>query len=139
VQARWLRERLQASTACFKVVYFHHPPYSSGRYATPTLRWPFQEMGADVLLAGHEHFYERLDLNGLPLFIDGLGGYDRFDFLPMPTPESRFRYNSNWGAMLVTVGDDDTLTFEFHDTDDQVIDRAVVRGSGRCDVLRPSR
>ncbi|HMN29556.1 MAG TPA: metallophosphoesterase, partial [Caldilineaceae bacterium] len=36
LQADWLRKQLAASTACYNLVYFHHPPYSSGRHGSNT-------------------------------------------------------------------------------------------------------
>jgi hypothetical protein len=97
-----LQGALAASTACYKIVYFHHPPYSSGNYEVPRMRWPFHEWGADVVLAAHEHFYERLEVNGFPYFIDGLGGSERFGYLAI-RPESQFHFNGDFGAMLITA------------------------------------
>jgi hypothetical protein len=56
-QAQWLQARLQASTACYDLVYFHHPPYNSGSHhgSSTGMRWPFKAWGADAVLAGHEH------------------------------------------------------------------------------------
>src|SRR5438105_3897204 len=68
-QGGWLQRALAASTACFKVVYFHHPPYSSGNFEVPRMRWPFKGWGADVVLAGHDHLYERFEVDGLPYFV----------------------------------------------------------------------
>src|SRR6185295_7904816 len=43
VQANWLRLALAAAPEPFQVVYFHHPPYSSGGHGdTPDLQWPFR-------------------------------------------------------------------------------------------------
>ncbi len=42
-QAQWLQAQLAASTATYKIVYFHDPPYSSSvNFETPTARWPYQ-------------------------------------------------------------------------------------------------
>lgn len=113
VQAAWLKERLASSASAWQVVYFHHPPYSSGHHgSTVWMRWPFAAWGADAVLAGHDHTYERLLVDGIPYFVNGLGGGARYEF-GEPLPESRFRYNASHGAMLATVSETEML-FEFY-------------------------
>lgn len=106
IQAQWLQTQLSLSTAAWDVVVMHHAPYSSSSRhgSTPELQWPYQAWGADVVLAGHDHVYERLDVNGLPYFVNGLGGNPAlYDFADPPLPESRARFNGDWGAQLVEV------------------------------------
>jgi tartrate-resistant acid phosphatase type 5 len=75
VQAHWLEARLEASRAPWKVVYFHHPPYSSGPHgSSPGMRWPFREWGASIVYSGHDHTYERLSVAGFPFIVNGVGG-----------------------------------------------------------------
>ncbi|NWF63125.1 MAG: metallophosphoesterase [Chloroflexi bacterium] len=100
-QAIWLKKALKASTSPFNVVVFHHPPYTSGKHrGTEYMRWPFKEWGADVVLSGHNHLYERLNVNGLPYLINGLGGAEIYKFETV-IPESQVRYNLDYGAMRV--------------------------------------
>ena len=75
-QGDWLREQLAAAREPFKVVYFHHTPYTTGTEDGPTgsMRWPFKEWGASLVLAGHEHNYERFDRRGLTYVVNGIGG-----------------------------------------------------------------
>jgi tartrate-resistant acid phosphatase type 5 len=101
VQAEWLRGRLAASTAPWKIVYMHHAPYSSGPHgSTPALRWPYKAWGANLVLAGHDHDYERIDVDGLPYVVNGLGGTV---FYPLGTPVegSVRRFNEREGAIFV--------------------------------------
>jgi len=113
VQAQWLRAGLETSSSPFQIVYFHHAPYSSSQHGSdPTMQWPFQQWGADAVLAGHDHTYERLNVGGLPYFVNGLGGRSIYTF-GSPLPGSQARYNGNYGAMLVTY-DDSGVRFEFH-------------------------
>jgi tartrate-resistant acid phosphatase type 5 len=114
VQGNWLRTRLAASTAKWQVVYFHHPPYTSSATHSPTtrMRWPFQEWGADVVLSGHVHEYERLDINGLTYLVNGLGGASRYG-AGTPVAGSLVRYSAAVGAQLVTVYDC-KMVFEFY-------------------------
>ncbi len=123
VQALWLRDRLQAATECFKVVYFHHPPYSSGEatYTVADMQWPFLAWGADVVLTGHQHQYERLVVDGMTYVVAGLGGAkNRFAFFATQ-PGSIVRYNAGFGALRAEVTADN-LSFEFRDTTDRVVD-----------------
>jgi hypothetical protein len=73
VQEQWLRQDLAASDADCTVALWHDPHFSSGAHADPARTAPFwnalYEHGAELVLVGHEHFYERfapLDANGLP-------------------------------------------------------------------------
>ncbi|MCE7918422.1 MAG: hypothetical protein DYG85_02745 [Chloroflexi bacterium CFX1] len=100
-QAIWLRKALTSSASPFNVVVFHHPPYTSGWHrAADWMRWPFGEWGADIVLTGHNHLYERLEANGLPYITNGLGGAEIYKFESI-VPESRARFNQDHGAMLV--------------------------------------
>jgi tartrate-resistant acid phosphatase type 5 len=81
VQATWLRDRLSASTATWKIVYMHHPSFSSGQHGSSrALQWPYKEWGATAVLAGHDHTYERTLRDGLPYFVNGLGGRSKYVF-----------------------------------------------------------
>jgi tartrate-resistant acid phosphatase type 5 len=114
-QAMWFQQTVAASTACYDIAFFHHPPYSSGsdHGSTPAMQWPFEAWGADVVLAGHDHIYERLLVDNIPYFVNGLGGSLRYSF-GAPLPESQFRYDTDFGAMLVTANKT-SMTFEFYD------------------------
>jgi hypothetical protein len=125
-QARWLKERLAASRACFDVVYFHEPPLSSGDHGgQPAMAWPFEAWGADVVLAGHDHDYERLQVGGIPYFVVGLGGGGIYPFTKAPLPETRFRYAEKHGALLITAGATG-ITYEFRNHDGNTIDVLTV-------------
>jgi tartrate-resistant acid phosphatase type 5 len=121
-QALWLQSRLAAATEPWKLVYMHHPPYSSGTSngSTPALQWPYAQWGASAVLAGHEHQYERLDVGGTPYFVTGLGGETIYDIGPA-LPQSVVRYNYDFGAMRVNATSD-TIRFEFITRSGSVID-----------------
>jgi hypothetical protein len=101
-QQNWLRAQLATSTAPWQLVLMHHPPYSSGtgHGSTPAMQWPYEAWGADAVLAGHDHTYERLQIGGIPYFVDGLGGVSVYGF-GTPVTGSVVRYNGDYGAMLV--------------------------------------
>jgi len=127
-QAMWLQKALAASTACFNVVYFHHPAYSSADplFVEQEMRWPFREWGADIVITAHAHNYERLRVDGMTYVVDGLGGaLNRFEF-PNVQPESLVRYNATFGALFAEVSDGDLL-FTFKNPHGDVVDRFDVQ------------
>jgi hypothetical protein len=124
-QAAWLKERLATSTAKWKVVYGHIPAYSSGREGSITaMRWPFMKWGATIYLAGHDHDYERLNVDGFPYIVNGVGGGAIYDFDP-PLPGSLVRYNDGYGALRV-IAEESQITFQFITTEGLVIDTLVI-------------
>ena len=121
IQAQWLKERLASSSSIWNVVYFHQPPYSSGYHGSVDwMRWPFAEWGADAVLSGHDHLYERLVIDGIPYFINGLGGGPIYWFTGS-LPGSQVQYNGDYGAMLVEA-DSQQMTFQFISRTGELID-----------------
>jgi tartrate-resistant acid phosphatase type 5 len=124
-QAAWLKERLDASTEPWKIVYFHQPPYSSGTHGSVDwMRWPFKKWGATAVLAGHDHTYERLSIGGIPYFVDGVGGGPIYSFL-LVLEGSQVRYNDDYGAMLITA-DSSHITFQFFNRQRTLIDEYTI-------------
>jgi hypothetical protein len=121
-QAQWLQAALASSTAEWQIVIAHHPPYSSGLHgSTDWMQWPFAEWGADVMLAGHDHLYERLNVDGFDYFINGLGGSEAvYDFQAIH-PGSIVRYNAVHGAMRVEATAD-WIRFQFINVNGEVVD-----------------
>ena len=65
VQRAWLAATLAAPGARFRIVALHHPPYSGGWHGSSLdVRWAwsrwFRRRGVDLVLAGHEHDYQRI-------------------------------------------------------------------------------
>ena len=114
VQSAWLQAGLAAATEPWKIVYLHHPPFLSGADHTPTesMRWPFAAWGASAVLAGHSHTYERLVEDGIPYFVNGVGGAGLSTFNPVPASGSVYQYNLNFGAMRVEATSTE-ITFQF--------------------------
>lgn len=120
-QAQWLKATLAGSTSAWNIVYMHYAPYSSGTHgSTDWARWPYAEWGADAVLAGHDHTYERLEEGGLEYFVNGLGGAARYDFVDILLG-SLVRYNSDYGAMKVEATETE-ITFEFITRNGEVVD-----------------
>lgn len=103
IQGQWLEGALAAAAEPFKVVFMHHPPYSSGFHgSTLKLQWPYEEWGASAVFAGHEHSYERLRVGGMTYIVAGLGGASLYNF-NAPLKGSQLRVAGDFGAVLVDV------------------------------------
>jgi len=129
VQSAWLEEQI---TNCvlnhshWRVIYFHHSPYSSNKQS-PWLRWPFKDWGAHTVMAGHSHTYERLVVDGLTYFVNGLGGRSIYEF-GVPVPESEYRYQENYGSMLIEVNQTEMI-LQFITINGEVIDSTIITDS----------
>jgi hypothetical protein len=131
-QGKWLMARMKASKSCYDFVFFHHPPYSSARHgSSENMRWPFREWGAEAVFTGHDHTYERFQADGIPYFVDGLGGASKYSFPTPPLPETQFRYNDDYGAMLVNATKT-SITYDFFTADGIKRDTLTVPAAASC-------
>ncbi len=80
-QIAWLENELKSAKEKWKVVFFHHPLYSSGeRHGSDTrlrdtLEPLFLKYGVSLVFTGHDHFYERVKpQKGILYFVTGSGG-----------------------------------------------------------------
>jgi predicted MPP superfamily phosphohydrolase len=81
-QLAWLESQLKSSTSSdWKICYFHHPLYSSGRFHGPAtdVRQVLEPLlikyGVNVVFSGHEHVYERVHpQHGIYYFTEGSSG-----------------------------------------------------------------
>jgi hypothetical protein len=118
-QERWLRADLAAHPARCTLAYWHHPRFSSGtRHGSSEqvagLWQALYDAGADVVLVGHEHNYERfapLDpsgtvdrARGLRQFVVGTGGRSHYPFGD-PLPGSEVRDASTFGVLTLQLAD----------------------------------
>ncbi len=131
-QALWLENAMQQSTAKFKIVILHEPPYVScdmfgkNYNGNPSVRWPFAQWGADLVLSGHCHIYERLRLDGIPYVVDGIGGGGAVNgLLNNPLPQSIVRKNGVDGYTYI-VATDQSLNISVITTGGSVIDSFVI-------------
>ncbi|MFC6223265.1 metallophosphoesterase [Hymenobacter artigasi] len=126
VQAKWLKARLEASSSRWNVVYLHHAPYSSGAHGnTVALQWPFSQWGASVVLAGHDHHYERLLVDKMPYVVNGLGGRSIYRVNMQRLPESKATFNADFGAMLIKANAD-SLSLQFYTRRQVLVDTYVL-------------
>lgn len=131
-QAVWCRTSLAKATERWKIVFFHHSPYESGTEhsrETHMRAWQFEKAGVTAVLAGHEHLYERVMMEHVPFFTNGLGGTDIYGFKPEILPESEMQYPKRragseadlFGALFVEASDP-AITFEFWNLKGEKID-----------------
>lgn len=111
-QAQWLQTALAKSNSPWRFVVFHHAPFSSSdnHGSNPFLQWPFKAWGAHAVLTGHDHTYERLNIGGMPYFVCGFSGHLLYAWAA-PLPQTRARFNIDYGAMCVTANSTH-VTFE---------------------------
>ncbi|MGH2979569.1 MAG: metallophosphoesterase family protein [Solirubrobacterales bacterium] len=116
-QVKWLRQDLAAHPARCTLGYWHHPRFTSGTNSpgsssvTP-LYQALYDQGADVVLVGHDHHYERFapqepngsrnPARGIRQFLVGTGGRG-FHPLNTPRPNSEVRNNSTFGVLRLTL------------------------------------
>ena len=123
VQDDWLRNGLQNSEEDLNVVLLHHPPYVSTTGAaggTARMQWPFSAWGADVVIGGHWHHYERLEIEDVLYFVNGLGG-SRISAVGPPRAGSMLRFSSNQGAQIIEM-EGKRVSFTFIDIEGVVRD-----------------
>jgi predicted phosphodiesterase len=102
-QQTWLARELAQSEANFKVVVLHHPPYSSGKHgSTRRYQWNYAELGADLVLSGHDHTYERIARRGGMYAIAGTGGAKLYD-CGKPVYGSLICDDKHYGALFLYV------------------------------------
>jgi PKD repeat protein/predicted phosphodiesterase len=132
-QRSWLSSTLAASTARWKIVYFHHPPFSSGGFQGSNLgvrsNWVplFEQHHVDLVISGHEHSYERtIPINGVTYLVTGGGGAP---LLPVGrssfTAFSRSIHHATFITMTPT-----TLTIAATDPNGVVLDSHTITKGG---------
>ena len=115
-QEQWLRADLAAAASTCVLAYWHHPRFSSGEHGSDATYDAFWRVlfaaGADVVLTGHDHNYERFALQdpdqrpsprGIREFVVGTGGRSLRSFLTVQ-PNSEVRLNQSFGVLKLTLG-----------------------------------
>lgn len=132
LQLTWLEGVLTQSTAPWKIVYQHHPLYSSGLRHGPTeelqsnLEPLLTTFGVQVVFAGHEHFYERLvPRYGIHHFIAGSGGQLRRNGIRKGSKDTAAGNDLDNVFMLVAI-EGDTLSFEAVSRTGAIVDKGTI-------------
>ena len=115
-QEQWLRADLAANPKTCTLAYWHKPRFSSGQHgniaASQALWQALYDYGADVILNGHDHTYERFApqnpngqadaSRGIREFVVGTGGAGLYPF-PSIQPNSQVRNNTTYGVLKLTL------------------------------------
>ena len=117
VQQRWLARDLARRGQPCTLAFFHHPRFSSsyvGQQSTNMVQDIWETLAAarvDVVLAAHDHVYERFrpqggsgafDPRGVREFIVGTGGHSHHPFFGV-TPNSEVRNNTTFGVLRTSL------------------------------------
>lgn len=115
-QLEWLKADLAAHPTGCTLAYWHHPRFSSGFPRSNPRSDEFwrvlYDAGADVVLGGHAHDYERFapqtpdavpdDARGIRQFVVGTGGKNNYPFGAIE-PNSEVRDARTSGVLLLTL------------------------------------
>jgi hypothetical protein len=121
-QESFLRQDLAAHRGVCTLAFWHHPLFTSGqqgkftdqRLATTPLYEDLYAAGADVLLTGHDHDYERfaplnangqVDPKGIREWVVGTGGESHLPFVSSQ-PGSEVRNSDTFGVLRLTLRTD---------------------------------
>ena len=138
-QNAWLSDELAANPRRCTLAYWHHPWFTSSAYRGPEELKRFveilEEAGADVVLTGHAHGYERFapqtaegvaDELGMRHFVVGSGGAPFHPF-KRTQPNSEVRVHA-YGLLRLELYDD-RYTWEFVPVEGETFTDA---GQGEC-------
>ncbi len=114
-QEQWLKADLAAHPNMCTLAYWHHPRFSSGEHGSSTSYDAFWKdlytAGAEIVLNGHDHDYERFapqnpggaaDPNGIQEFVVGTGGKNHYTFTAIQ-PNSAVRNSDTYGVLKLTL------------------------------------
>jgi hypothetical protein len=115
-QEQWLRADLAESPTSCTLAYWHHPRFSSGLHGNQAFMqaiWQaLYDYGADVVLSGHDHFYERFALQdpggaadptgGIRQFTVGTGGRSHHS-IATPIANSEVQNDDTFGVLKLTL------------------------------------
>ena len=130
-QMAWLNAELGRSTASWKIVYGHHPIYSSGHYGTdPEMIQKFAPLfkrhQVQLYINGHEHHYERsTSIDDTTYLVTGIGGAS---LRPVGRSKTTEYSVSRYGFSAIEIYPDH-LQIEGIGTDGLVFDRGTIAKS----------
>jgi predicted MPP superfamily phosphohydrolase len=135
MQLEWLEQELAGSGSDWKIAFFHHPPYASGRHGSDEilksqLEPLFMKHGVNVVFTGHEHFYERIKpQKGVQYFVSGASAKLRKNDIDPDSGLTAFGYDRGYTFMLIEVAGDE-MYFQAVTSRGEVVDSGVVRKGG---------
>jgi Calcineurin-like phosphoesterase len=131
-QTKWIEDELKKANEKWKIVFFHHPLYSSARTHGSQLKLRealeplFVEHNVSLVLNGHDHTYERIKpQKGINYFVEGASGQLRSGDLRKGSPLTAFGNDTDQSFILMEI-DGDNLTFNAINRAGAVIDSGVL-------------
>jgi 3',5'-cyclic AMP phosphodiesterase CpdA len=131
-QLKWLEEELKKSQAEWKICFFHHPLYSSGKKHGPdddlrkVIEPLFVKYGVSAVFSGHEHFYERFKpQKGIYYFISGAGGKLRQGGVNDTSLTEKF-FDKDQHFILAEVVDD-SMYFHVITGSGNIVDQGILK------------
>lgn len=131
-QIDWLRRELEGAGEAWKIVYLHHPLYSSGGRHGSDLRLRevieplLIQYNVSVVFAGHDHIYERINPQfGIPHFVVGSGGRLRSGDLETSNGMTARGFDRDLAFLAAEILDDE-MTFNVVTRLGQVVDSGVI-------------
>jgi hypothetical protein len=131
-QIQWLEAELKNAGEDWKIVYFHHPLYSSaGRHGSDlTLRKMleplFVKYNVSVVFQGHDHVYERVEpQNGIPYFVVGNGGKLRAGDLDDGSAILAKGFDADLSFLVAEINGDE-MHFQAISRRGQIVDSGIV-------------
>jgi len=132
-QVKWLEDELAKDTSDWKVAYMHHPPYSSGskhgsdKQLREVIEPIFVKYGMNVVLTGHDHFYERIiPQKGIYYFVSGAGGKLRSGDIKKGTGLTAKGYDRDMSFMLFEVVNGKQMHFQAISRTGETVDSGVL-------------
>jgi len=117
-----LTPKIQNSTARWKIVVVHKPPYTSEtvhRLGAIPMRLDYASLGVHAVISAHSHNYEYIVNDSVPYFVQGLGGATKRCAIDPRVSGAVFDFCDQWAYTMVTVTDD-LLLFKTYDIDGDV-------------------
>ena len=131
-QIEWLESELAKDTSKWKICFFHHPPYSSGgKHGSESqlreiVEPIFVKHGVNVVLTGHDHFYERIKpQKGIYYFVSGGGGKIRKGDVRSNSPLTAKAFDTDMHFMIAEVVND-SLYFQAISRAGETVDSGVL-------------
>ena len=144
-QLAWLEKELQAAgNGDWKICFFHHPLYSSGKLHGSSIELRslieplFVKYGVDAVFSGHDHVYERIKPEkGIYYFNEGSSGQLREGGLAS-TGITDKGFDTDRTFMLVEIAGDE-MYFEALSRRGAVVDSGELRRPVRAPEPAPQR
>jgi len=132
-QVKWLEDELAKDTSEWKVAFCHHPPYSSGgkhgsdKQLREIVEPIFLKYGVNVVLTGHDHFYERIKpQKGIYYFVSGAGGKLRTGDIRDNSPLTAKGYDRDMHFMLFEVVNGKQMHFQAISRTGETVDSGIL-------------